>query len=367
MRPGQILSTRALNRALLARQMLLRRKRVNALAAVDRLVGLQAQVPRDPYLALWSRLDGFRPAALAEPVAERRAVRMPLFRATLHLVSATDALALRPVIGPVLHRSLHSQSPFGRRLAGLDVDELIALATALLEERPRTRAELAPSLSERWPDHDGPSLAYAVTYLLPLVQTTPRGVWGRSGPAAFTTVEHWLGRPLASSTDPGPIILRYLAVFGPALPADVQSWCGLAATREVLERLRPRLRTFRDERGRELFDVPRAPLPDPSTPAPVRFLPEYDNILLGHKDRGRIVAPDVPAWTDVGWGAVLVDGFPAARWRLFTEGGGAMLRIERFRLLRAAEREELAEEAERLLAFLATSADARTVRVSSYA
>ncbi len=367
MRSVRILSTRALNRALLERQMLLRRKRVSALAAVDRLVGLQAQVPRDPYVALWSRLEGFRPAALAQPIADRRAVRMPLFRATLHLVSATDALALRPVIGPVLHRSLHSQSPFGRRLTGLDVDELIALATALLEERPRTRAELAPLLAERWPDHDGLSLAYAVTYLLPLVQTTPRGIWGRSGPAAFTTVEHWLARPLASSTDPDPMILRYLAVFGPALPADVQSWCGLAGARAVLERLRPRLRTFRDERGRELFDVPRAPLPDPSTPAPVRFLPEYDNVLLGHKDRSRMVAPDVPGWTDIGWGAMLVDGYPAARWRLLTEDGCATLRIERFRPLRAAERAEVTEEATRLLAFLATDADTLAVRISSYA
>ncbi len=367
MRSGTILSTRALNRALLARQMLLRRKRMSALPAVDRLVGLQAQVPRDPYVALWSRLEGFRPAALAQPMSDRRAVRMPLFRATLHLVSATDALALRPVIGPVLHRTLHTQSPFGRRLAGLDVDELIAVATMLLEERPRTRAELAPLLAERWPDHDGPSLAYAVTYLLPVVQTTPRGIWGRSGPAAFTTVEHWLGRPLASSTEPDAMVLRYLAVFGPALPADVQSWSGLAGAREVLDRLRPQLRTFHDERERELFDVPRAPLPDPATPAPVRFLPEYDNVLLGHKDRSRIVAPDVPGSTDIGWGAVLVDGYPAARWRLVTSEGGATLRIERFRSLRAAERTDLADEATRLLVFLATDAEPRAVRVSSYA
>jgi hypothetical protein len=367
MRSGTVLSTRALNRALLARQMLLRRKRMSALPAVDRLVGLQAQVPRDPYVALWSRLEGFRPTGLAQPMAERRAVRMPLFRATLHLVSAADALVLRPVIGPVLHRTLHTQSPFGRRLAGLDVDELMAVATTLLEERPRTRAELAPLLAERWPDHDGPSLAYAVTYLLPLVQTTPRGIWGRSGPAAFTTIEHWLGRPLASSTEPDAMVLRYLAVFGPALPADVQSWSGLAGARRVLERLRPQLRTFRDERERELFDVPRAPLPDPATPAPVRFLPEYDNVLLGHKDRGRIVAPDVPGWTDIGWGAVLVDGYPAARWRLVTEDGGATLRIERFRSLRAAERTDLTDEAKRLLAFLATDAGTRAVQVSSYA
>ena len=367
MKSGNVLSTRALNRALLERQMLLRRKRMAAIAAVDRLVGLQAQVPRDPYVALWSRLDGFRAERLAVPIEERRVVRMPLFRATLHLVTASDALTLRPSLGSVLHRTLHTQSPFGKRLVGLDVDELIAVATSLLEERPRTRAELAPLLAERWPEHDGPSMAYAVTYLLPLVQVTPRGSGGRSGAAAFTTVEHWLGRPLSNGMAPDAMVLRYLAVFGPALPADVQSWSGLGATREVLERLRSQLRMFNDERGRELFDVPGAPLPDPATPAPVRFLPEYDNVLLGHKDRSRIVAPDVPVWTDVGWGVVLVDGYPAARWRLLTEKGGATLRIERFRSLRAAERAEIAEEAERLVAFLAADAGTRTVRVSSYA
>jgi len=348
-----VLSARTLNRTLLARQMLLRRTRLAPIAAVDRLVGMQAQVPRDPYVALWSRVDGFDPATLSRAIARRRAVRMPLFRATLHLVSAADALVLRPVIGPVLDRSLYQGSPFGRRLAGLDVDDLVAIATALLEERPRTRAELAPLLSERWPDHDGPSLAYAVTYLLPLVQTTPRGEWERTGPAAFTTVPHWLGRPLATSTYPDDMVLRYLAVFGPALPADVQSWSGLAGAREILERLRPRLRTFRDERGRELFDAPRARLADPDVPAPVRFLPEYDNVLLGHDDRSRIVGDGVPVFTDVGWGSVLVDGWPAARWRMYPEPGRALLRIERFRPLSRTERADAVEEGGRLLMLLA--------------
>jgi hypothetical protein len=300
---------------------------------------------------------------LAEPIADRRAVRMGLLRATLHLVTARDALSLRTVIDPVIQRTLHTQSPFGRRLVGLDVEELKAVATELLEERPRTRAELGPLLAERWPDHDAASLSYAVTYLLPLVQVTPRGIWGRSGRSAFTTVEHWLGRPLGRETAPDDMVLRYLAVFGPSTPADVQSWSGLQAVREVLERLRPSLRTHRDEGGRELFDVPGAPLPDPDTPAPVRFLPEYDNVLLGHADRSRIVTPDTRPWAEIGWGTVLVDGFTAARWKLERGKDIATLRVEPFRKLSRADRTEVTEEAARLIDFLAEDATSRDVRV----
>jgi len=360
---AHVLGPRALNRALLERQMLLRRRRIAVLDAVERLVGLQAQVPRDPYVALWSRLDRFRPATLAEPIADRRAVRMGLLRATLHLVTARDALALRPVIDPVVQRTLHTQSPFGRRLVGLDVEELKDVATELLEEHPRTRAELGPLLAERWPDHDAASLSYAVTYLLPLVQVTPRGIWGQTGRSAFTTAEHWLGRPLGRETSPDDVVRRYLAAFGPSTPADVQSWSGLQAMREVLERLRLGLRTFRDERGRELFDVPGAPFPDPETPAPVRFLPEYDNVLLGHADRSRIVTPETRLWAEIGWGTVLVDGFTAARWKLEREKDAATLRVEPFRKFSRTDRAEIAEEAVRLIAFLAEGTTTHDVRV----
>jgi hypothetical protein len=343
--------------------MLLRRRRVPVLEAIEWLVGMQAQVPRDPYVALWSRLDRFRPEALAEPIAERRAVRMGLLRATLHLVTARDALRLRSVIDPVIQRVLHTQSPFGRRLAGLNVDELVSVAARLLEERPRTRAELGPLLAERWPDHDAASLSYAVTYLLPLVQVTPRGIWGRTGPSAFTTVQHWLGRPLETSVEPNDMVLRYLAAFGPSAVADVQAWSGLTGVRPVIERLRPGLRTFRDERGRELFDVPGAPLPDEDTPAPTRFLPEYDNVLLGHKDRSRMVVLDVRPWTEVGWGSVIVDGFGSARWKVEREKDDkAILWIEPFRRLSRNEKAGVSEEGERLLSFVAGEAGSHDIR-----
>jgi len=239
----------------------------------------------------------------------------------------------------------------------LNVDELVSVAVQLLEERPRTRAELGPLLAERWPDHDAASLSYAVTYLLPLVQVTPRGIWERTGPSAFTTVQHWLGHPLETSVEPDEMVLRYLAAFGPSAVADVQAWSGLTGVRSVMERLRPGLRTFRDERGRELFDVPGAPLPDEDTPAPTRFLPEYDNVLLGHKDRTRMVSLDVRPWTEVGWGSVLVDGFGSARWKMERERDvKAVLRIEPFRRLSRNEKTEVSEEGERLLTYLAGDA-----------
>jgi hypothetical protein len=355
------LQSRALNRTFLHRQFLIRRERAEVLDILERLVGLQAQVPRDPYVGLWARIEGFKQQELAEAMVERRAVRMTLLRGTLHLVTAEDALRIRPLLQPVLERVLHGQSPFGREIEGIDVDELTAFGAALLEERPRTRAQLATPLAERWPGKDGASLAYALTYLLPLVQVTPRGVWGQKGASAFTTVEHWLGRPLEASADPAPLILRYLAAFGPATPADVTAWSGIAGTGELLDRMRSRLRTYRDERGRELFDVEDGRLRDPDTPAPVRFLPEYDNVLLGHADRSRIVAPGTKPLNGVGWGMVLVDGFTAARWRLDPKAG--VMNVESLRKLTKVERDEVEEEAGRLAAFLeAPEASIRVAR-----
>ena len=357
------LGPRALNRALLDRQLLLRRRRMPVLDAVERLVALQAQEPRDPYVALWTRLDRFRPEALAGPLKERRVVRMTLLRGTLHLVAARDALALRPLVQPVIERTLFGSSPLRKAVDSVDLHELLAFFRELLEERPRTRAELVRAAAERWPDHDATSLGYAM-YLLPTVQVTPRGLWGTPGPSAFTTMERWLGRSPGPDTVPDDMVLRYLAVFGPARPADVQSWSGLSRSRELLERLRPGLRTFLDEEGRELFDVPDGSLPDPDIPAPVRFLPEYDNVVLGHADRSRIVSPEVRLWTEVGWGGALVDGFGRARWKLERADGTATLRIEPFGRLSRDERAELSDEGRRLIRFLNNDAEVQDVHIA---
>ena len=361
----RVLDRRALNRALLERHLLLRRRRIAVPDALERLVGLQSQVPRDPYVALWSRLDRFGSSALAEPMADRRALRMTLLRGTLHTVTGRDALALYPAVRPAIDRVQHVSSPLRSAIGSVDRDELVSAIRTLLGERARTRADLAKALAERWPDRDASSLAFAM-YLVPIVQVTPRGIWGQSGSPAFTTLEAWLGRPVDGTGDTGALLLRYLATFGPATVADAQAWSGLRGLRAAFEELRPRLRTFRDERGRELLDVPDGALPDPGVPAPVRFLPEYDNVALGHKDRGRIIPEGVVQWTEVGWGGVLVDGFAAARWRLRAQDGRATLRIEPFGRLRREDRAAVSEEGERLAAFLAPEAERRDVRFGAF-
>jgi hypothetical protein len=366
--PGDVLDRRSLNRALLERQLLSRRRRVSAADAIERLVGMQGQNPLDPYMGLWARLDRFRPEHLSGLIAERRAVRMPLMRATIHLVTSEDALGFRPVVRRVLERTFFTGSPFGRALKGMDLKEVKAAGRALMEELPRTRADLRRLLGERWPDSDPEALAQAITYLVPVVQVPPRGLWGASGQATWIPVEAWLGRSLKPSSAPDGMILRYLAAFGPATAADVQAWSGLTRLREVLDRLRPRLRTFVDGDGRELFDIPGAPLPDPDTPAPPRFLPVFDNAYLGHADRSRIVDGAVrPRLFDDGLsrGPVLIDGFIEASWRLTEDGEATTLLIEPFRRLSRNDAAAAVQEAARLAAFLAADAPSHDVRLAA--
>jgi 1-acyl-sn-glycerol-3-phosphate acyltransferase len=356
----ETLSRRALNRATLARQHLLERVTMPAAGMVEHLVGMQAQVPRNPYLALWSRLEEFRPEELEAEVSGRRAVRTSLMRATIHLVTAEDCLRLRPLLQPVLDRAFATGSPFGRNLVGLDVDEVAAAGRELVEDQPRTGAELRRLLGERWPDRDGQSLAAALTYRLPVVQVTPRGLWHTSSRPAWTTTDTWLGRPLDPTLTIDDLMLRYLAAFGPASAMDMQSWCGLTRLREVADRLRPRLRVFHDEYGRELLDLPAGPRPDPDdTPAPPRFLPEYDNVLLGHADRSRffreggVQAPD-PEGVNSIQGSVLVGGQLAAWWNLRRPTPGtATVVIRPFWPLPDDDLAALEEEARRLAAWVA--------------
>jgi hypothetical protein len=360
-----VLSPRALNRALLERQMLLRRQELPAEETIEHLVGMQAQVPDAPYVGLWARLEGFRTDELSTLISDRQAVRASMMRATLHLVTSRDFLTLRPVVQPVLERDVYSNSTYGKdRLAQLDVDAVLAAGRMLLDQQPRTAAELRRLLGPRWPDRDPATLAYAVRGLLPLVHVPPRGVWGQSGPVALTTAEAWLGRSVSPYRGPDEAILRYLAAFGPATVADARTWSGLSGLREVFERLRPRLVTFRDDSGRELYDVPGAPLPDPETPAPPRFLPEFDNALLSHADRARIISDEhrKALLKDSFMRGVLVDGFARATWKTERTRGKATLVIEPFDLLTKRDRDALAEEGEQLVRFTWEGAEAFEIR-----
>ena len=310
-----VLSRRALNRATLARQLLLERAAMPARHAVAHLVGMQAQVPLNPYTGLWSRLAGFDPAELAGLVLDRQAVRIVVMRATIHLVTAEDCLVLRPLTQPVLERELARHRDFAPALRGVDIEPVLAYAREVFAESPRSTNQLRAVLGERFPDLHAGALAYACRCLLPLVQVPPRGVWGQASQVTLTTAEAWLGRPLEAQPSIDELMLRYLGAFGPASVADASTWSRLTGLREVFERLRPQLVTFRDERGRELFDLPDAPRPDPETPAPARFLPEYDNVLLSHDDRTRFAGEPFSAAGPV-HGTVLVDGFVAGVWAL---------------------------------------------------
>jgi hypothetical protein len=350
----EVIDQRALNRALLERQMLLGRGELAVLDAVEHLVGMQAQAPDPPYVGLWTRLAAFHPEELGRHIEERRAVRIALMRNTVHLVSAGDCLGLRPLTQPVIDRGL-----YGRRtgIEGVDLEALAAAGRALLEEKPRTARELGGLLRDSWPGREPASLARAVRHLLPLVQVPPRGVWGKSGQATHTTAETWLGRPLGPSYSPDEMVLRYLGAFGPASVKDAQTWSGLTRLDRVFERLGPHLVSFRDGRNRELFDLPDAPRPDPEVPSPPRFLPEYDNLILSHDDRSRVIADEhrralasrngmVPA-------TVLLDGSVRGTWRIERSRGKATLVVEPFGPLSRANRDALTEEGERLVRFVA--------------
>jgi len=365
----QLLGERALNRALLERQMLLRRADTSALAAIEHLAGMQAQAPNAPYVGLWTRLAGFRTDQLAALLAERAVVRTHLMRNTIHLVTAYDAVAMRGLMQPFLARS-YASSPFARNLAGVDVPALLDAGRALLRDRPRTRDELGTLLERQWPGRDPRSLAQAITHLVPTVQVPPRGIWGSTGQAAYATTDAWLGGLPASSISPDELVLRYLAAFGPATVRDVQAWCGLTRLREVTERLRPQLRTFRDADGAKLFDLPDAPRPDPDVPAPPRFLPEYDNVLLSHADRARIIpgrrAVPLPPGVGGATGTLLIDGFWRATWKIKRPHRGAVtLRVEPFTELSVTQVAAVNAEGTGLLAFVAPDAEASEIQLAA--
>ncbi|HEU4976916.1 MAG TPA: crosslink repair DNA glycosylase YcaQ family protein [Baekduia sp.] len=251
------LTRRALNRATLARQLLLERVAVPVVDALERLGGLQAQEPRPPFGALWSRLEGFEAQQLHAALHARTAIRATLMRATLHLVSAADYAALRPALAPALEGAMRSILK-QRKAEHLDPAAVVATAQRLAAERPRTFNELRPLLAEAFPDVDERALGYAVRMLVPLVMVPTGDAWAFPPDAAFAPAEAWLGEDALPQADEQALVRRHLAAFGPAAPADVQAWSGRRGLKPVLEELEPELEVFRDERGRTLYDLPGA-------------------------------------------------------------------------------------------------------------
>jgi hypothetical protein len=361
------LGRRALDRALLARQGLLERRPASewgeeGIADVLRhLVGMQAQLPGDPYLGLWSRVADFDAATLSDLVAARQVVRIPLMRSTIHAVTADDACLLRPLVQPAIERTTAALAR--RALVGVDMAELAAATRDLVAASPRTPADLDRLLAARWPGRERGALANAARTHVPLVQVPPRGLWGGRGAPTLASLEDWVDRPLATRPDLSEVVVRYLRAFGPASQADFRAWSGIAIGPPVLDDLHPKLVVHEDEVGRKLLDVRDGPLPDPETPAPVRFLPVYDNVVLGYRDRSRIVPPVIGTalpLTQENIGSVLIDGMVGARWQIRHSGGRIRLVVD---LLADATQATLAEveaEASHALAFLAPgTADAR--------
>jgi winged helix DNA-binding protein len=357
------LTTKELNRATLARQMLLAREKTTALKAIERLAGLQAQLARPPFIGLWSRLAKFRPEDLTRLVHDRKVVRATMMRGTLHIVSARDYLALRPTLQPMLSAAM--QAVLRDRAQGLDLDALAKAARACLDERPRTFEEVRAVLRDAWPKADERAMGYAVRTHLPLVQVPTETLWGWPGAACFAVAESWMGKPVGTTSDLHTLVLRYLAAFGPATVADAETWSYLRGLKDTFEELRPKLRVFRNEGGRELFDLPKAPRPPADTPAPVRFLPDYDNLLLSHADRTRVIRdehrPKVATANLRILATFLVDGMVGGTWKIERAKSSAALVLEPFAPLSKKTRAELAKEGMTLLRF--AESDARSTEV----
>lgn len=350
----EILNRRALNRATLARQLLLERSAMPPLAAVHHLAGLQAQTTATWYTGLWGRLADFDPHLMSDLLERREVVRISVMRGTIHLVTAADALAFRPVLQVVHERML--QGSFGRKLAGLDLAAIAAAGREMVNQEPLTFDELGRRLLGVWPDRDRLALAMAVRFREALVQVPPRGLWKRSGQARHTSAEAWLGRALCTDDRPDDLVMRYLAAFGPASVMDIQAWSGLTRLAEVVDRVRPGLAVFADERGRELFDVPDAPRPGADVEAPVRLLYDYDNLFLSHGDRSRVIPDDLrvelPDKPGPHYGMVLIDGMIGGWWQHVTAAVGSTVVVHPGSGLSPAVAEEVTAEAAALVRFL---------------
>ena len=354
--PEKTLTLREINRATLARQMLLARECIKPLDAIERLIGLQAQWPRPPFVGLWTRLEGFERAQLASLFEARTVVRATFLRATIHVLSARDFIALRPIVQPVLDGAY--ESILKERVAALDVEGATKQARSFFEKKPTPFDDLRNFFLAADPACDERALAYIVRMRLPLVQVPEQGAeWSFPAQACFATAEKWLGKKIPQKpAPPDPLIRRYLAAYGPSSAADFAAWSAMAkpSVRDAFERLRPELIVVRDEKKHELFDLPDAPRPAGDTPAPIRFVPEYDNVLNTRADE-RFVAkahrPRVFLSALRLAATVLVDGFVAATWKIQATKKKATITIEPFAPLSAKVRKAIEPEAEALVRF----------------
>ena len=363
-----VLTLRELNRALLARQLLLKRAALAPEAAIERLAGLQAQWAPAPYVGLWSRLTRFAIADLERALAERRVVKATLMRGTLHLVSAADYPSLSVATTAVRPESW---VPVYRRV--VDDPERVHAATLRYAREPRTREELVAFLVTQGVRADlaRPFLWWLIASRGWLVHAPPSGTWTHRRSGDLVAADRWLGRAKRPAVAPAVrhAVLRHLAAFGPATVEDVASWSAMRTPpiRDAIAGLGRGLREFRDERGRTLYDVARAPRPAGDTEAPVRFLPKWDSTLLAYAppERVRILA-EAHRRTVIGKNGdvaqtFLVDGMVAGTWELAAKRGAAVLTLRPFGRLTKADRLALEAEGVRLARFAMAEASAHHV------
>lgn len=349
------LSRRTLNRTTLERQLLLRRSEMSPLEAIERLVAVQGQDVNPPYFGLWSRLRSFTQDDLTSLLYGKQVVRGSLLRGTQHLAGAEDYMWLRPLMQAPLSRA--RQAGFGKVTADVDLAALAELAREHLAGRTLTRPQLRDLLAARWPEVEPLALGWSAQMLVPVVHTPPNGTWNRGGATPFTLAEEWLGRPLEKEPPVERMVVRYLAGFGPASVMDIQAWSGLTRLKPVVEAMR--LRRYHDESGRVLYDLPDAPLAAPGEPAPVRFLPAFDNLVVAFADRTRMMTDEQRKAVCVGaviYPTFLVDGVVAGMWDLKDD----TLIVRPFAPLMETTQAELAEEGARLLTFAGAGGGAIT-------
>lgn len=358
----QKLTLRQLNRIYLDRQLLIQRADMTITQATERVVGWQSQIPNPPYIGLWTRIKNFVRHDLTTHIQNRHIVRCAMFRSTLHLISKDDHHRFHRVIEPALVKGLRSFH--GRNIEGMDIAPVVDFARPYIEESPRSMGEIGAHLGQIEPNREPEALNYTIRTYLPLVQVPPAGTWGAGSKATYITARQWLGE--GESADVGALFLRYLAGYGPASVMDFQTWTGMTKLGEVIASLKSQLRVFIDENGVELYDLPDMPLPDDDMPLPVKFIPEYDNLLIGHADRTRILpeAHRKQVFLSAGrvLSTILVDGFVAGVWKIETKKRDATLNISPFIALSNAQKSDLIAEGEQLTRFVADDAEKIEVR-----
>jgi hypothetical protein len=363
-----ILTLRELNRMTLARQYLMERQVMPVTKVVERLVGLQAQTAQPPFIGLWTRIKDLKRADLADLIQDRTIIKASLMRATLHLFTAKDFVAFRHTLQPALDAAASDIT--SRRGAEFDVKLVLDTARKFIPEQPRTYSEISDMLATKWPEVDIGSMLYTVRTHIPMVQVPVPGGWCYPGKPHFTLAEEWLGKSVDMEDRTTDLVFRYLAAFGPASVIDMQTWSGLPNLKPVFENLRPELAVYRDESKRELFDVPAVrmePVRDIDEPVPVRFLPEFDNLLLSHSNRRRVLADIhrskvfLPGLRVAA--TILVDGFVAGVWKTTLVKGIATLTIEPFNPLDDSSNKALVDEAENLIRFIEPDAKTHQVQI----